>query len=302
MAEIIGVDNGYGFTKTVHSVFPTALQDNGIVKPPFLDNVVTYNGSYNIIGGERMKIKEDKTIDDGTYILTLAAIGEELQKRGKNDEKDIILSVGLPLERCGAGAESFKEYFLRDGKTVDFDYKTTHHSICIKDVIVSPQGYSAIIKEITTVANSTVIVDIGSRTIDVCQIINNIPQTSFSLNDGVITCLLDINDAIRRETGYDVMESQIQDVMMGKTNALPERYSKIAQDKIREYAVKIAQTLQERKLNLETLPFIILGGGASIIKNYGMNLFANVRVITDINSNAVGYEEIAKQIYQGKLR
>ena len=297
MGEIIGVDNGYGFTKTVHSVYPTALQDNGAVKPPFLDNVVTYNGHYYVLGGERMKVKEDKTIDDATFILTLAAIGEELQKRGKSDERDIILSVGLPLERCGAGAESFKSYFKRDG-VIEFDWKTTHHAINIQDVLVSPQGYSAIVSEISTVANSTVIVDIGSRTIDVLQIINNIPQTSFSLNDGVITCLLDINDAIRRETGYEVMESQIQDVMMGKHNALPEKYSAIAQQKIKEYAVKIAQTLQERKLNLETLPFIILGGGASIIKNYGMDLFANIRVIPEINANAVGYEKIARQIYK----
>ena len=108
-AEIIGVDNGYGYTKTVHSVFPTALQDNGTVKPPFLDNVVTYNGHYHIVGGERMKVKEDKTIDDNTFLLTLAGIGEELQKR-ESSATDIILSVGLPLERCGAGADSFKNY------------------------------------------------------------------------------------------------------------------------------------------------------------------------------------------------
>lgn len=295
--EIIGVDNGYGLTKTVHSVFPTALQDNGGVKPPFLDNVVTYDGHYYVIAGERMKIKEDKTVDDGTFHLTLAAIGEELQKRGKSNERDIVLSVGLPLERCGAGADSFKKYFLRD-KTIEFDWKSTHHAIDIKDVLVSPQGYSAIISEIDTIPNSTVIVDIGSHTIDVCQLINNIPQVSFSLNDGVITCMIEINDAIRRESNNEVMESQIQEIMMGKYNALPEKYSLIAQQKCREYAAKVAQTLQERKLNLETLPFVILGGGSNIIKNYGMDMFANVRIISDINANAVGYEMIANKIYK----
>lgn len=297
--EIIGVDNGYGFTKTVHSTFLTALRDNGQIKPPFMDNVVTYNGHYYVVSGERMKVRRDKTVDDQTYILTLAAIGEEMQKRGSR-AKDIILSVGLPLERCGAGAASFKKYFMRNGAVIEFDWKNIHHSVNIKDVIVSPQGYSAIVSEVSTISDATVIVDIGSWTIDVLQIINQIPQggSDRSLNEGVITCLLAVNDVIRRETGAEVAESQLQDVMMGNKNALPEKYSRIAQKEIRNYAVKIAQTLQEHKFNLETLPFIFLGGGANIIKNYGMELFANARIISNINANAVGYEKIARQIYR----
>lgn len=294
--EIIGVDNGYGFTKTVHSTSVTALRDQGKVKPPFMNNVITYNGSYYVVGGERMKVKGDKTVDDQTYILTLAAIGEELRLRNKT-RADIILSVGLPLERCGEGSEPFKQYFKKENP-VEFDWQDTHYTVNIIDVLVSPQGYSAIISEVSTVANSTVLVDIGSWTIDILQIVNNIPQTALSLNDGVITCILNVNDAIRRETGNEVMESQIQDVMMGKVNALPEKYSQIAQNEIKRYAVKIAQTLQEHKLNLETLPFIFVGGGANLIKNYGMHLFANARIIPEINANALGYEKIARQIYR----
>ena len=294
--EIIGVDNGYGFTKTVHSNFVTALRDQGKVKPPFMDNVITYNGSYYVVGGERMKVKGDKTVDDQTYILTLAAIGEELRIRNRT-RADVILSVGLPLERCGEGSEPFKQYFKKENP-VEFDWQDMRYTVNIIDVLVSPQGYSAIISEVSTVANSTVLVDIGSWTIDILQIVNNIPQTALSLNDGVITCILNVNDAIRKETGNEVMESQIQDVMMGKVNALPEKYSKIAQKEIKRYVVKIAQTLQEHKLNLETLPFIFVGGGANLIKNYGMHLFSNARIIPEINANVLGYEKIARQIYR----
>ena len=292
--EIIGVDNGYGLTKTAHCDFVTALTNNGTVKPPFLENAIEYNGNYYLIGGERMKVMEDKTENQNTYILTLAAIAEELSLRGLN-EADITLSVGLPLERCGTGAKAFSEYFKKE-ETESFSYKGKLYKIRIPKVLVSPQGYSAIVGMIKDIPDGTVLVDIGSWTIDISQIIGGIPQKNLSLNDGVINCILTVNDAIRRETGNEVMEAQIQNVMRCKPDALPEKYTAIARREIQTYAEKIAATLQEYKFNLETLPFVFVGGGATIIKNFGMHLFPNAKVITDIHANAKGYEEIAKQV------
>ena len=52
----------------------------------------------------------------------------------------------------------------------------------------------------------------------------------------------------------------------------------------------------EYKYNIYTLPCIFMGGGASVVKNYGKELFPNSSYLLDISANAVGYEKIAKTL------
>lgn len=295
---VIGVDNGFGMTKTVHNVFPTALEDYNTVKPSFMDNVVYYKGKYYIVGGnKRVKVHEDKTENSDVYILTLAAIGSELAFRGISGETHIVLSVGLPLERCGGGAQKFADYFLQENP-VTFEYQDISYTVHIDMVKVSPQGYSAVAFELDQIKDSTVLVDIGSWTVDISQIQGNIPISPISLNDGVINCMQDVNNAIRREFGNEVPESQIQGVMRGIPDSLPAKYEEIAKAEIRKYVENLASSLQERKYNLDTLDFIFVGGGAILIKNFGMDLFPSGRVITEINSNAVGFEKIGAKAWE----
>lgn len=297
--EFIGVDNGFGMTKTVHGVFPTALEDYDTVKPTFMKTCVYYKGHYYNVGdgSKRIKVKEDKTENNDVYILTLAAIGEELEYRNLSGEVHIVLSVGLPLERCGSGAQKFSEYFQRENPVV-FSYNDIDYTIYIDMVKVSPQGYSAIAFDLEHVKNSTVLVDIGSWTIDISQIQNNIPVSPISLNEGVINCMQAVNNAIRREFGNEIPEDKIQDVMRGIPDSLPEKYEEIAKKEIRKYVENLASALQERKYNLDILDFIFVGGGACLIKNFGMDLFPSGRVITDINANAVGFEKIGMKAWE----
>lgn len=297
--EVIGVDVGYGLIKTVHSNFTTSVKDYGETKPPLMDRVVFFKGKYYSVGGDRSKAKVDKTADEDTYILTLAGIGEEMKLKGIT-KANIVLSVGLPLERCNGDTRTgLEDYYSRE-KEIRFSYEDIDYEITIERVVVNAQCVAGIIDMLQgkTLPKTCIIIDIGSWTIDILPIENYKPQQAraISLPNGVINCMNSCNNEIRRREGFDVSEGQIQQIMLGEKDALPPQFSNIVQKVISGYVKDIADTLMEYKYNIYTLPCIFMGGGASVVKNYGKELFPNSSYLLDISANAVGYEKIAKTL------
>lgn len=306
--EIIGVDNGYGYTKTAKTAFVTSLTNFYERKPAMTDQVIYYGGNYYAIGGERKKAIADKTEDEETFIITLAAIAEELKERDNITEAEIVLSVGLPLSRCSGDTRTeFEEYFSKH-QEVFFQYEDVPYHIVIKKVIVSAQCVAGVISLLqrNEIKCPSVIIDIGSWTTDILPIEKNSrgaaqPQIAkaISLNMGVIPCMLACQNEINARTGKTVQESQIQEIFKGNLKALPPKYTDIVQRTTSEYVKEIAQAIQENGFDLETLPVTLMGGGSSIAKRFGGGeYFFNVDYLPNIRANAIGYERIAKQLYR----
>lgn len=299
MKYIVGVDVGNGYTKTVNSEFVSSIRDFGETKPAITDKTVKYNGRYYTVGGERTKTKTDNKEDSTDLILALAAIGEELKIRGiRENQVHVILSEGLPVERCIEDNQEFdKKYYLK-GEKIEFEYEDTKRTIFMDDVIVNPQAVSGIAELISAkkIPKRCLVVDIGSWTMDVFMVDNWRAQgaTTHSFLNGVINCLNACNDEIRRRTGMEVLESQIQEVMRGDKMALPPKYSKIVEEQIEKYVKGIADILNENKYNTETLYVVFMGGGAELVKRFGSELFPMSTYLTNIRANAIGYEQIAK--------
>lgn len=89
---ILGIDHGYGNMKTAHRVFPASVEPEVQLGAISLE----YKGKEYGIGGGHKEFQVEKTHDDDYWILTLAAITEELKFRGKN-EATIHLAAGVPL-------------------------------------------------------------------------------------------------------------------------------------------------------------------------------------------------------------
>ena len=92
---ILGIDHGYGNIKTAHRVFLSGA-DRLVGDAIASKNVLEYRGSTYVIGENHMTYLGEKTEDQSFHILTLAAIGEELEYRGM-EKANLILAVGLPL-------------------------------------------------------------------------------------------------------------------------------------------------------------------------------------------------------------
>ena len=92
---IVGVDHGYGNMKTAHRVFRTGVECME-EEPIVSKNFVRYKDKFYVIGESHLVYQGNKTDSEDFYILTLAALAEELKFRGLH-ETNVILAVGLPL-------------------------------------------------------------------------------------------------------------------------------------------------------------------------------------------------------------
>lgn len=291
---IIGVDNGYGFTKTVHSTLVSSLIESES-EPTFKNNVICYDGRWYYLGQEPNDILNDKTENDNTYILTLMAIAEELKVKGITSAH-VYLSVGLPLTKFSAQRDAFRKYFTRNNGIISFNYEDVNYKIEIDDnIIVSPQGYAAVVPMLSSLQEELVLVDIGTWTIDILPLKNNIPiqDKTDSLNEGIKTLIDSANKELRGAFGNGIPSNQIQKVILKNNSTLNAEYKNIVEKEIRKYAEHIVGILGGM-FNTDITSFVFIGGGASVIKNYGIDLVRNGVVIPEINVNAVGYEFIAK--------
>ena len=136
---IVGIDHGYYAIKTKHVSFPS-----GIIKydyePYTMQNVLQYRGKYYVCGTGRQTLVKNKTSNDNYYLLTLAAIAEEIKHRKAERKAEVILAVGLPLSSFGREKQGFREYLLRKEQPVRFLYESEWYEIQIKDVKLFPQG------------------------------------------------------------------------------------------------------------------------------------------------------------------
>ena len=134
---IIGVDHGYAAMKTAHFSFPTGVVE--YEHEPFTrKNVLEYDSKYYVAGSGRQPLQKDKTVTEGYYLLTLAAVAGELAFRKTDAVIDVHLAAGLPLTSFGRDKKKFRDYLLRDRKPVSFCYEGTDYIVTITDVTLFP--------------------------------------------------------------------------------------------------------------------------------------------------------------------
>ena len=170
--EVIGIDHGWSMMKTISQVFVTGVKEI-TTTPALFGDVLEYEGKFYKVGTVRQEVKDTKVEDDSFYLLTLAAVAKELKRRGLAEAK-VFLAVGLPLTRFGAEKNDFIKYLTKN-KRVSFKYENESYHIEIDDVAVFPQCYAAVVDKIPAMAKKTLIVDIGSWTIDIMPVINKSP-------------------------------------------------------------------------------------------------------------------------------
>lgn len=292
--EVIGIDHGWSHIKTVTSVFSTSIEENP--SPTFFKNVLEYKGKYYNIGGERLEVKNTKVENEDFYILTLAAIAKEFTKRGNITESNVYLAVGLPLTRFGEEKQPFIDY-LSKNEEVNFKFEEKEYHIKIVKVSVYPQCYSAVTEMIPNFQRRAVVVDIGSWTIDIMPVINKKPddRRCNSLPHGLITCMRDINRDCVKNFNYELEEADIEHYIRHRQlNNVPEEVLKLMDRYLMNYADMIIRSLKELEINVQTTPIIIVGGGASVVKNYCSVKLPNIDYKLDIKANAKGYEMMAR--------
>ncbi|MEH2959842.1 ParM/StbA family protein [Candidatus Merdisoma sp. JLR.KK006] len=291
--EVIGIDHGWSGMKTVSQAFTTGVKEI-TTEPAFYEDVVEFQGAYYKVGGKRLEVRELKVENDNFYILTLAAVAKELNRRGMRNA-NVLLSVGLPLTRFGAEKQDFISYLARD-KEVAFRFEKGQYQMKIARVSVFPQCYAAVADRLKALPNRVVVVDIGSWTIDIMPIENSAPNEAecITIKQGLIKCMRTMNEQCVRQLGNEIEEEDIQEVIRTGKGGLPQKYLEIVKDCLREYAEKVYYTLMEHGYNLDIAEIVFVGGGARVMKSFGSHRGSNIQYIEDVKANAKGYEYLGR--------
>lgn len=300
----IGIDHGYYAIKTRHFSFPAGIAVYSH-EPYTLQNTLEYGGKFYVCGTGRQPILRNKTENDNYYLLTLAAIAREIKQRGENTECSVTLAAGLPLAGFGREKKFFREYLLRSSQPVCFKFEGVPYKITIEDVKLFPQGYSAIAIHPELIQNepSVLLMNIGGWTVDLMRLDNGVPNASTcrSLELGMIRCIDETKEQVRRDVGLSVTDAQVERVLAGKPCNMDEKARSIIRRQGRLYTERLLSAVMESGFDLKAIPVVMLGGGASVVKGNvsPQDGLCRVFALTDDRVNAEGFERILGQFSGG---
>ena len=300
----IGIDHGYYAIKTRHFSFLAGIAVYSH-EPHTLQNTLEYGGKFYVCGTGRQPILRNKTENDNYYLLTLAALAREIKQRGENTECSVTLAAGLPLAGFGREKKFFREYLLRSSQPVCFKFEGVPYKITIEDVKLFPQGYSAIAIHPELIQNepSVLLMDIGGWTVDLMRLDNGVPNASTcrSLELGMIRCIDETKEQVRRDVGLSVTDAQVERVLAGKPCSMDEKARSIIRRQGRLYTERLLSAVMESGFDLKAIPVVMLGGGASVVKGNvsPQDGLCRVFALTDDRVNAEGFERILGQFSGG---
>lgn len=282
--------------------FPTGLTAYDY-EPYTMQNVLQYQGTFYVCGTGRQTLMKDKTANDNYYLLTMAAIAQEIRYRKAEKKTRVVLAAGLPLASFGREKQPFRKYLFRKEQPLCFHYENEGYEIQIEDVKLFPQGYSALAlhPEFINGEPSVLLIDVGGWTVDLMRLDNAVPNagTCRSLELGVIRCIDEIMEQVRRRTGLSVTDVQIERVLGGNPCSMEKEAKEIILGYGRLYTERILSSVMEAGFDLKAIPSVFMGGGSTIIKRHVTPQDGLCRQIflTDVHANASGYERIVGQMW-----
>ena len=289
---IIGIDHGYGNIKTANCCFKTGVASFD-KEPTFKSNLLVYEGRYYLIGEEHKEFTADKMADSDYYILTLAAIGRELNIR-KQTSARIHLAAGLPLTWVSEQKDAFKQYLLQKD-SVDFHFRGAEYHVDFVGADIFPQGFAAVADHLRDFRGVNMLADIGNGTMNVMYINDRRPQEKkcFTEKYGTHQCMLAVRENLLKLYGSAADETIIDQVLRHGTASISERYLSAIQSTARNYVGGIFRRLREHEYDPELMKLYVVGGGGCLIKNFGEFDPGRVVINEDICATAKGYEYLA---------
>lgn len=232
-------------------------------------------------------------MDEDYYILTLAAIGRELNIR-KLLSARVHLAVGLPLTWVSEQKDEFRAYLLKN-ETADFNFRGKDYHVEFAGADVFPQGFSAVADRLWDFKGVNMLCDIGNGTMNVMYINNGkpVPSKCFTEKYGTHQCMLAIRESLMQRFGTAVDDTVIENVLRFGTADIGEKYLSVIRSTATEYVSGIMRRLREHEYNPELMRLYVMGGGSCLVRNFGEYDKDRATINDDICATAKGYEALA---------
>ena len=89
-----------------------------------------------------------------------------------------------------------------------------------------------------------------------------------SLELGVIRCIDETMEQVRRSTGLSVTDIQSERVLNGNSFSLDPKAKEIIQKNGRSYTERILSAIMEAGFDLRAIPSVFMGGGSTIVRRH----------------------------------
>jgi len=308
MKRVIAIDHGNRMMKTVNLAFPSSYLDDKNA-PALGGRVLVFNDSTFHLTNDGMSIQTDKTENDRYFILTLFAIGMELEKDAEamqriraNGRIDVELLVGLPLEHFKVQQKRFEAYFLEHGSMISFTSNGTPINITITGATAYPQAYAAAFTAHEKLNGSRVvnIVDIGGYTVDCIQL--NIkegyaPNMSLytSQYSGVHKLFSKINDIVKSTGKNEIPLDSIEGILRNDASVIQESSTQrleTVRSTAQSFAMSMINKIGDKGYDLDEDKMIFMGGGSILLRDQIIkcNKVKKPIFIDNIHANAQGYQ------------
>ena len=293
----VSIDHGWSSIKTPNYIFENGVQEL-VTEPATKDNLLEFRGKKYVIGQRRLGKQDSKTENSNYYLLTLAAIAKELQ--GDYDTAFVNLAVGVPLTLYGKEKRAFKEYLLRYPQAA-FYFEGRRYVVHFGKVRVFAQCHAAVANRMEGI-NRLTAVDCGSWTLDIMSVVNKVLllDECHTYQMGLITTIDHIQKDCIAKLDKEIPEYIINEIVAtGDTNQVVKNKQVIMETVnagLRKYALGIEAKLRELKIDFDFTNIIYVGGGAAVMQRFGKYKGDNVRYVTDVRANAIGYQYLAKNI------
>ncbi len=189
---------------------------------------------------------------------------------------------------------------------MNYKFEGVEYSITIEEVAVFPQGYAALMTETGLLQDepSMLLMDLGGWTVDLMRIDNAIPaaDTAHSLELGMIRCVDDIREQVRRETGLSLTDAQIENMLAGHPCTVSDTVRDIVNRQGRKYTEHLLSATMEAGFDLHAIPAVLLGGGASVVSRHlsPKDGLCKTIFLLDDKLNAVGFERALTAVSRRK--
>lgn len=202
------------------------------------------------------------------------------------EESDINLCLLLPIAQM-----TNKDKFVNKLKNNSFNFSINDvpKTININKVVVLPEGLVSFYS-MDSKGEDTLIIDIGSRTVNYASFIEGKIESNFTERIGVLDLYSSIKD-IENAKGNDLIEEQIERLIKNKRIIVePKVYLDFFKDILNRTKAKV---------NIKNYKVVFVGGGAILLKPY---IEANTTAIIhedSIYANLIGARNLCEAMWKG---
>ena len=289
---IVGVDIGYGYTKNSNNIkfaskysSKETLINNSTIK-------LTYNNIAYTIGEGELTVSMNKISSLSTKLLLITSLG-------LLNEKCFNVVAGLPVAQFHKYKEELKNELLKD-RIIQFTINDKIKHLIIDDVYIFPQCLGAYytINNID-LTKEYLLVDIGTRTVDIISLYNNKIVKYSTILEGTISMYSDFIHAVNNK--YDT-NFQVEDAERILKNGLyiynVRKDLSFAKEIIKSHIDSIYKEL-ELNYNPSTKLLLLSGGGAYLYINVIKVKYPHATLIPDAQfANANGFKKVGESIWQ----